>query len=40
MTGIITVEDHGERHHMTNITAVQQQFEDSGFTKELNLTDR
>ena len=25
MIGIITTEDHGDRHHVTDITAAQQQ---------------
>ncbi len=36
MTGIITAEDHGDRHHVTNITAEQQQPEDSKSIGELN----
>ncbi len=40
MTGIITAEDHDDRHHVTDTTAVQQQLEDSRPAGELNITNR
>jgi len=40
VTEIITVKDHGDRHHMTDTTAAQQQPEDLGPARELNLTNR
>ncbi len=35
MTGNITIEDHNNRYHVTDITAVQQQPEDLKFTRNL-----
>ena len=40
MIGNITAEDHGDRHHVTNITATQQQLEDPEPAGELNQTNR
>ena len=40
MTGIITAEDHGDRHYVTDIIAAQQQPGDPGSAGELNQTDR
>ena len=40
MTEIITAKDHDDRHHMTDITVVQQQPEDPGPAGILNLTNR
>ena len=34
------MEDHGDGHHVTNITATQQQPEDPGPAGELNQTNR
>ncbi len=34
--GNITIKDHDDEHHMTDITAVQQQPEDSGSVRKLN----
>ena len=39
MTGSIIAEDHGDRHHMTDITMAQQQSGDLGPTGELNRQD-
>ncbi len=36
MTGSITAEDHGDGHHMTDITAAQQQPRDPRPAGELN----
>ena len=36
MTESITVEDHGDRHHVTDITAAQQQPGDPRLAGELN----
>ncbi len=40
MTGIITVEDHGDEYHITDIIAVQQQPRDLELTRELNNNNR
>jgi len=40
VTESITAEDHSDRHHVTDITAVQQQPEDLRPTEELNLNNR
>ena len=40
MIGIITVEDYGDRHYVTDITMVQQQPRDLRPAEKLNLTDR
>ena len=40
MTENITVEDHSDRHHVTDITAKQQQFGDLRPAGELNQTNR
>ncbi len=40
MTEIITMEDHSNRHHVIDTTAVQQQPEDLELTEELNLNNR
>ena len=40
MTESITAEDHGNRHHMTDITAAQQQSGDLGLVGELNQTNK
>ncbi len=40
MTGSIIAEDHGDRHHMTDITMAQQQPGDLGPAEELNPTNR
>jgi len=40
VTGIITVKDHGDRHHVTNIIVIQQQPGDPEPTEELNQIDR
>ncbi len=40
VTRIITAEDHGDKHHMTDINAVLQQPGNSKSARELNLTDR
>ena len=40
MTESITAEDHGDRYHVTNITAVQQQPGDLGPAGEFNQTNR
>ena len=40
MTEDITAEDHGDRHHVTDITAAQQQPEDLRPAEELNQTNR
>ena len=37
MTEDITVEDYGDRHHVTDITAAQQQPGDLGPAGELNI---
>ena len=40
MTGIITAEDHGNRHYVTDITVTQQQPGDLKLAGKLNLNDR
>ena len=40
MTENITAEDHGNRYHVTNTTAMQQQPGDPGSIGEFNLTNR
>ncbi len=40
MTGITTAKDHGDRHHVTNTTAAQQQPGDLGLVGELNQINR
>ena len=40
VTESIIAEDHGDRHHVTDITAAQQQPEDPGLAEELNQTNR
>ena len=40
MTESITVEDHGDRYHVTDTIAAQQQPGDPGPAGELNSTDR
>ena len=40
MTGIIIAEDYSDRHHVTDITAVQQQPRDLRPAEELNQINR
>ncbi len=40
MTENITIEDHGDRYHVTNITVAQQQPRDLGPIRELNQINR
>ncbi len=40
MTGITTAEDHGDRHHVTNTTAAQQQPRDLRSVGKLNSINR
>ena len=40
MTGSITAEDHGDRHHVTDNTAAQQQPEDPGLAGKLTTNNR
>ncbi len=40
MTGNIIAKDHGDRYHVTDTTAAQQQPEDLGLAKELNSNNR
>ena len=40
MIGIITIENYGNRHHVTDITVVQQQLEDLRPVGEFNLINR
>jgi len=40
MTESITMEDHGDRYHVTDIFMTQQQPEDLGPAEELNQTNR
>ncbi len=40
MTGTITAKDHGDRHHVTDTIAVQQQPEDLEPTGKLNSINR
>ncbi len=40
MTESITAEDHGNRHHVTDITTAQQQPRDPGSVGEFNQTNR
>ncbi len=40
VTGIITAEDHSDRHHVTDITMTQQQPENPGLAGKLNPTNR
>ncbi len=40
MIGNITMEDYGDKHHVTDITAAQQQPENLGPVGKLNLTNR
>ena len=40
MTESITAKDYDDRHHVTDITAAQQQPEDSGLTGEFNQNNR
>jgi len=40
VTENITAEDHGDRHHVTNITVTQQYFGDSKPIEECNIDDR
>ena len=40
MTEIITTKDHGDRHHVTDTTVMQQQPGDLGPIGEFNLNNR
>ncbi len=40
MIGNITVKDHGDRHHVTDITVTQQQLGNLRPIEELNLNNR
>ena len=40
MIGNTTAEDHGDKHHITNIIAIQQQSKDLRSIEELNIINR
>ncbi len=40
MTRIITIENHSDRHHVTDIIAAQQQLENLKLARKLNVIDR